>query len=158
MTRLMLAALAVLAAAAPIAGAPAQTAPQVAVAPAASGAVAVVDMFHAALGRGDTAGALRLLSDDALIYEGGAVERSKAEYASHHLGADAAFSKEVKSTLTRRVGRAAGQFAWIASEGRNEGTFRGRAIRANTTETMVLRRTGNSWRIVHIHWSSKNES
>jgi ketosteroid isomerase-like protein len=141
MTRFMLAAFAALAAAAPMAGAAAQDAPQVAVAPAASGAAAVVDMFHAALGRGDTAGALRLLSDDALIYEGGA-----------------AFSKEVKSTLTRRAGRAAGQFAWIASEGRNEGTFRGRAIRAKTTETMVLRRTGNSWRIVHIHWSSKNES
>ena len=125
-----------------------------AVAPSARGAAAIVDMFHAALRRGDTAGAALLLTDDALIFEGGGVERSKAEYMSHHLAADAAFAQAVTTKVTRRAGRAAGTLAWIATEGRTTGTFRGRSIDSKTTETMVLRRTGGSWKIVHIHWSS----
>src|SRR5687767_1734260 len=63
----------------------------------ARGAAATVDAFHAALGRGDTRSAVALLADDALIFEGGGVERTKQEYASHHLAADAAFSQAVPS-------------------------------------------------------------
>jgi ketosteroid isomerase-like protein len=117
-------------------------------------AAAVVDAFHAALQRGDTAGAAGLLSDDALIFEEGHVERGKAEYAKHHLPADAAFSKSVTGTVARRSGGAAGDFAWVASEGRSSGAFKAKAVDSMTTETMVLKRYGSSWKIVHIHWSS----
>ena len=34
------------------------------------------------------------------------------------------------------------------------GTFKGKAIDRDTTETMILRRIGGEWKIVHIHWSS----
>jgi len=122
--------------------------------PAARGAAATVDAFHAALRRGDTKAAAALLAEDALIFEEGGAERSKAEYAASHLPADAAFSREVSSTVTRRSGRADGAFAWIASEGRMTGNYKGRAIDRVTTETMVLRRVGRAWKIVHIHWSS----
>ena len=44
--------------------------------------------------------------------------------------------------------------AWIASEGRTTGTYKGKALDLVTTETMVLRRSGHGWKIVHIHWSS----
>jgi hypothetical protein len=44
--------------------------------------------------------------------------------------------------------------AWIASEGRTTGEFRGKAINSVSTETMVLSRANSGWRIVHIHWSS----
>jgi len=134
--------------------APVQAAVTSALAPSAREAATVVDAFYAALRRGDTKAALAFLADSALIFESGGVERSKAEYASHHLAADAAFSKAVSSRLTRRAGAAAGNFAWIASEGRASGTFRGRQIDQATAETMVLRRTGAHWKIVHIHWSS----
>jgi ketosteroid isomerase-like protein len=115
---------------------------------------AVVDSFHAALRRGDTRTALALLTDDALIFESGGVERGKREYASHHLGADAEFSRAVPSTLTRRAGSVQGNLAWIASEGRVSGSFRGSAVDRKTTETMILRRIGGTWKIAHIHWSS----
>ncbi len=118
-------------------------------------AAAVVDGFHAALGRGDTAAALQLLAADALIYEEGGAERSRQEYASHHLAADAAFSQAVTSTRSRRIGRAVGDMAWIASEGRTTGRFRDRDVDRLSAETMVLRREGGHWRIVHIHWSSR---
>lgn len=121
---------------------------------AARGAAATVDAFHRALRRGDTRAALRLLSDDALIFESGGVERGKAEYAAHHLGADAEFSRAVPSVLTRRTGGMLGGLAWIASEGRTTGSFRGKAVDRKTTETMLLRRVGGVWKIAHIHWSS----
>lgn len=121
---------------------------------AARPAAAVVDAFHGALRRGDTRAAQSMLAEGGLIFESGGVERNKAEYASHHLGADAAFSQAVPSTITRRSGDAAGDIAWVATEGRAAGTYKGKAIDSITTETMVLRRTGGAWKIVHIHWSS----
>ena len=82
------------------------------------------------------------------------MERSKAEYAAHHLPADAVFSQAVKSLTTRRSGDAAGEMAWVSSEGRTTGTYKGKPIDRLTTETMVLRKAVDGWRIVHIHWSS----
>ena len=117
-------------------------------------AAAVVDAFHAALRRGDTRTALGFLANDALIFESGGAERGKAEYASHHLAADAAFSQAVPSTITRRAGASVGDLAWIATEGRTAGTYKGKPVDRRTVETMVLRRMKAGWRIVHIHWSS----
>jgi ketosteroid isomerase-like protein len=114
----------------------------------------VVDAFHSALRRGDTRSAAALLAGDALIFESGGAERTKAEYAGHHLPADAAFSQAVPSTVTRRAGNAIGALAWIATEGRLAGTYKGKAIDQITTETMVLRKIGQKWKITHIHWSS----
>jgi hypothetical protein len=82
-----------------------------ALSPQANAAAAVVDAFHAALRRGDTAGAATLLASDGLIFEGGHAERSKAEYAAHHLGADAEFAGAVPSKVIRRIGTAAGNMA-----------------------------------------------
>lgn len=120
----------------------------------AQSAATVVDKFHDALRRGDTVSAAALLAESALIFEEGGSERSKEEYAAHHLGADAAFSQAMFGKITRRAGAAGGGFAWIASEGRTTGTYSGKAIDRITTETMVLRRSRESWKIVHIHWSS----
>lgn len=130
----------------------AQTLPQLSA--EAQAAVAAVDAFHGALARGDQAAAVALMANDALIYESGGVERSKAEYAAHHLSADAAFAQAVNRTLTRRQVRADGGSAWVASEATVKGVYKGRAINSRSVETMVLRRVGPAWRIVHIHWSS----
>ena len=133
--------------------APAQASREALPAPARA-AAAVVDGFHAALARGDTQAALSFLADDALIFEGGAVERSKSEYAAHHLAADAAFSQAVPGVRHHRSGGAIGDIAWIASEGHTTGTYKDQPVDRITTETMVLKRDGESWKIVHIHWSS----
>ena len=117
-------------------------------------AAAVVDSFHAALARGDQEAAAALMADDALIFEEGGAERSKAEYRTHHLPADAAFSQAMRPSISRRSGEAGGALALITTEGRTTGSFRGKAVDRLTTETMVLRRAGQGWKIVHIHWSS----
>lgn len=124
------------------------------VTPSARPAAAVVDAFHAALRQGDTNTAQSYLAQSALIYEAGGVERGRKEYASHHLGADAAFAQAVPGMITRRAGEAIGNIAWIATEGRTAGTYKDKAVDRITSETMVLRRIGRAWKIVHIHWSS----
>ena len=67
----------------------------------------------------------------------------------------AAFAAASEATVTRRSGWADGDIAWIASEGRTTGQFNGRAVDRLTTETMVLKRHADGWRIHHIHWSSR---
>jgi ketosteroid isomerase-like protein len=153
-TKVGLAALLVLAAPLAAHERAAATATPTALSPAARSAAATVDAFHTALRRGDTSAAAALLAEDALIFESGSVERTKAEYAAHHLPADAEFSKGVSSVVTRRAGRSDGTLAWIATEGRTTGTYKGKALELATTETMILRSAGGSWKIVHIHWSS----
>lgn len=118
-------------------------------------AAKAVDAFHAALAKGDGATAAALLAEDVLIYEGGHAERSRAEYASHHAGADAAYAAAVPSKLTHRNGFVDGNTAWIVSESRATGTYKDKPVDRVTTETMILRKTAEGWRIAHIHWSSR---
>lgn len=125
------------------------------VAAGATDAALAVDAFHAALKAGDTTGALTFLAPDVMIFEEGGAERSRDEYASHHLGSDAAFAAASEATVSRRSGWADGDVAWVTSEGRTTGQFNGRAVDRLTTETMVLKRHSNGWRIHHIHWSSR---
>jgi ketosteroid isomerase-like protein len=120
----------------------------------ARAAAAAVDAFHAALRRGDARAALVLVADDALVFEEGRVERSKAEYALHHAGADAAFSKAVATKRLRRTGGGTADLAWVATESRTKGRFNGADVDRIMVETMVLRRETGAWKIVHIHWSS----
>jgi ketosteroid isomerase-like protein len=118
-------------------------------------AAKAVDAFHARLAEGDGAAAAALLADDALIFESGHAERSRTEYASHHAGADAAYAAAVPSRLTRRNGFVDGDTAWIVSESRATGKYKDKAVDRVTTETMILRKTTEGWRIAHIHWSSR---
>jgi ketosteroid isomerase-like protein len=116
---------------------------------------AQVDAFHAKLTGGDGAAAATLLAEDALIFESGHAERSRAEYASHHAGADAAYAAAIPSKLTHRNGFVDGDMAWIVSESRTTGTYKDKPVDRITTETMILRKTAEGWRIAHIHWSSR---
>lgn len=121
-------------------------------------AARIVDAFHAALARGDTAAAARLLTDDALIFEHGRAERSKAEYAGHHLPSDAAYAQATRHETTRRGGRVTGDLAYVVSEGRTTGRFRDKDVDQVSVETMVLTRVGDDWKITHVHWSSRASS
>jgi ketosteroid isomerase-like protein len=117
-------------------------------------AIDVVEGFHNALATADTKQAMAHLADDVLIYEGGAAETSKAEYASHHLEADIAFLKGVKQSVSARSAQMVDDVAWVTNQGETKGTYKDKAIDSDSTETMVLRRSDGQWKIVHIHWSS----
>lgn len=119
-----------------------------------SAAVAkAVSSFHEALAAGDSAVALALLSDDAMIVEAGEVE-SRADYHAHHLPADIEFARAVPSRREVKSVKVSGNVAWVVSTSTTAGTFRDRAIDSVGAELMVLQRTNGTWRITAIHWSS----
>jgi ketosteroid isomerase-like protein len=119
-------------------------------------AAMAIDAFHAALVKGDRDAALALLAENIQIYEQGWVERSKAEYAAHHLGSDMKFSAAVSSAQTARSGVGVGDMAYVTTEKRMTGKFNDKNIDSISLETVVLRRIEGSWRIAHIHWSSRD--
>ena len=122
---------------------------------AMKGPAAVVNAFHAALGKGDKDAALALLASNVQIYEQGYVERSKAEYASHHLASDMEFSQAVKSETNDVAVVEEGNLAYVISQGTTKGEFKGKPVDTINLETMVLSQVDGSWKIVHIHWSSR---
>lgn len=130
-----------------LAGAPATADPP-------HGPVEVVAAFHDALARGDRARVTELLASGVIIFESGGAELSREEYASHHLGADMEFAKATKQEVVSREAGEAGDAAWVLTRSRTTGKFRERKIDLRGTETMLLRKTVDGWRIIHIHWSS----
>lgn len=121
----------------------------------AQAAITVVEAFSAALKAGDLVGVGALLADDVLVLESGGAERSKQEYLGHHAGADAAFLKDVHVQVTGRTARIAGDLAWVGTESELHASKDGAPLTLLSSETMVLARTPDGWRIVHIHWSSR---
>jgi uncharacterized protein (TIGR02246 family) len=118
---------------------------------------AAVEQFHRALAEGDSAAALALLADDALIIESGVVE-SRQEYRSHHLPADIAFARAVKGTRSTVRVSILGDVAWTAAGSSAEGTYRGKPVRSKGAELVVLTRSARGkWMISAIHWSSRRE-
>lgn len=121
-----------------------------------SSAVAqVVDRFHDALSRGDSATALSLLAPQATILESGGTE-TVAEYRSHHLAADIEFARAIRATRVPKSLIVRGDVAWMSSTSAAQGEFRGRPLNAAGAELVVLERIGGRWRIVAIHWSSRS--
>jgi ketosteroid isomerase-like protein len=120
-------------------------------------AVAAVERFHQALAQGDSAAALALLADDAVIVESGVVE-SRQEYRSHHLPADIAFGRAVKGTRSTVRVSIQGDVAWTTAGSSVEGVYRGKPVRAKGAELVVLTRSaGGKWMISAIHWSSRHD-
>jgi hypothetical protein len=96
----------------------------------AEAAATVVDRFQSSLAKGNTLAAADLLFPGVLIFEGGAAKRSRDEYASHHLGADADFLKQAKVKRLARSGDALGDLAWVATE--SELTSIGPVVKRNS--------------------------
>lgn len=130
---------------------------QLNVASAAKDAVAVVDRFNTALSAGQLDKAGAELDAKVLILESGGAERSAAEYLGGHAKGDAAFLKTAHVQLVRRTAQVSGDMAWVGSESEIHITKDGKMATILSTETMVLKRTGATWKITHIHWSSRTK-
>jgi ketosteroid isomerase-like protein len=113
-----------------------------------------VNRYHHALETGDSAAALALLTDDAVILESGGME-TRVEYRSHHLPSDIAFARAVKSVRVPGNVTVKGDVAWASSTSTTEGEFRGRPVNSAGAELMVLVRTDGGWKIAAIHWSAR---
>ena len=122
---------------------------------AAEPAIAVVERFGEALAAADFKTVEALLDADVLILETGGAERSREEYLAHHAISDAKFLQGTHSQLKHRRARIEGDLAWVGSESDLHASKDGKPIALLSTETMVLKKSGAGWRIVHIHWSSR---
>lgn len=115
---------------------------------------AVVDRYHDALARGDSATAADLLTADATILESGGVE-TREHYLGGHLHSDIAFARAVPRERGPIEVTVEGDAAWAISTSTARGEYRDRAVNAAGAELMVLRRVAGEWRIAAIHWSSR---
>jgi ketosteroid isomerase-like protein len=103
----------------------------------------------------DTAAALSLLDRGLLVFEFGAVDPTVEAYAFRHLPFDMDVAVATRWKLeTRRVG-GEGNERWVLSTYRVTGTQPdGKPIDLTMLETVLLRRSGDAFRIVHFHWST----
>lgn len=151
-------ALAALACAAPAFANPTAGAPPVPVLDVATGAadaVRVVDAFSAAIKAGQLAEAAALLDPGVLVLESGGSERTRDQYLAEHAQADADYLKDARQQLRYRQARVVGDIAWVGSESLTTREKDGKPSASLGTETMLLRKTAQGWKIVHIHWSSR---
>ena len=114
----------------------------------------VVQYYHKALEDNDKETALKLLSDDVLIQEGGRLETAE-EYESHHLMSDMEFSSAVSGKREVIEAVAEGNIGWVVSSSSMVGEFRGKEIDSIGAELMILKKEDGSWKIRAIHWSSR---
>lgn len=126
--------------------------------PAAEEAVAAVDRFSAALAAGRLNDAAAELASDVVILEGGGAEWSAKEYLEGHAHDDAGFLARAKVRSVNRIARIDGALAWVGTESTIDVVKDGRPVHILSAETMVLQRRGDAWKIVHIHWSSRQQT
>jgi len=115
---------------------------------------AAVDAFHKALHDKQADAALGLLAADVSIYQQG-FQLGREQYKSDPLQADIAFAGVTSyEVLDRKILWLGDNAACVTTRSRSRGTFSGEAVDLINTETMVLRRAGDGWIVVHIHWSA----
>ena len=83
------------------------------------------------------------------------MERSRDEYLAQHFAADAAFARGVTRKVIRHTEQVAGTMALVMDETETAGSHEGKQVKLIGTETSVLRLEDGTWKIVHIHWSSR---
>ena len=115
----------------------------------------VWDGFHLAIVKADRSAAESALAADVQIFESGFVERTRDEYLTHHFEADAKFAKAVKRKVIKHTEHTGGDMVLLLEETETSGSYEGKPVKLIGTETAVLRLDGGIWRIVHIHWSSR---
>lgn len=115
---------------------------------------AVVEGFKDALAAGDSTAAMSYLHPDLVVYEAGHAE-TLAEYRAGHLAADMEFSAAVETTVLEQGVIVRPDMALWVSESESKGELRGRGVDSHGTETIVLLPTGDGWKILHVHWSSR---
>ena len=130
---------------------------ELSVSPEAADAVGVLERFSAALSAGDLDAAAADLDPAVLILESGGAERTRDEYLGGHAKHDAEFLKSARITLKRRTANASGDLAWVGSESEIHASKEDKMLMISSTETAVLRKTAQGWKIVHLHWSSRTQ-
>jgi ketosteroid isomerase-like protein len=116
--------------------------------------VSTVEAFHKALEAGEPDKVMALLAPDALIIESGYIQ-TRNDYHRVHLTEDIAFARAVPvASRNLAAVRQEGNVAWVTTTSRMVGEFHKKPVDSTGTETVVLTKATEGWRICTIHWSS----
>jgi len=111
--------------------------------------------LNQAIAAGDVEQLKILLAPDVLIFESGNVESSLAEYESHHMQSDMAFMKTMNVEVESRQVFDSGDSATVVTKSRIHGMYKEQELDLSSTETLLMKKVGGQWKIIHIHWSSR---
>jgi ketosteroid isomerase-like protein len=116
----------------------------------------VLGRYRAAIERLDAAGTEALFTADSQIFENGGIEGSYATYLAHHLGPELGHFRAFRFSNVAVEVRFEGPVA-LATESYDFRIERaeGEPIERRGVTTSVLRKTGDAWRIVSMHGSSR---
>jgi ketosteroid isomerase-like protein len=133
---------------------PAAQASRAQLSPAASDAVQVVNTFLEALAGGRLEAARQLMTPDAVVLANGQVLGERDVYINGAAKGDVAALGNFQRELLRRDVKAGANLGWVVSETSLHPST-GQGPDQLVTETMLLARTAEGWKITHIHWSGR---
>ncbi|UNK49698.1 nuclear transport factor 2 family protein [Lysobacter sp. S4-A87] len=120
--------------------------------PAANEAVQAVNAFIAALAGGRLEAARQLMTPDAIVLANGQVLGVRDGYLNGPAKGDVAALGNFQRELLRRDVKVGANLGWVVSEtSLRPATGAGQVV----TETMLVVRTNEGWKIAHIHWSGR---
>ena len=141
---------------APVATTPAQS-NGAALSPDAREAVKVVNDFMGALASGQLENARQLMTPDAAVIANGHVLGNRDSYINGAAKGDATALASVQRELLRRDVKAGPNVGWVLSEKRLSAPGAGKDAPGEVvTETMLVAKTAQGWKITHIHWSGRH--
>jgi len=107
-----------------------------------------------AIAIGDVNSLRSIVAPDVLIFESGSMESSLTEYEGHHMPADMAFMKTMRREVISQQVIDSGDSATVVTRARVHGKYKDQEFDLNSTETLLMKRVNEQWKIIHIHWSS----
>lgn len=114
--------------------------------------------YFEAMGRKDLDAAEALFAEKSSVFESGSDEGDWAHYRAHHIGAELDAIERFETTLGKPEEEisADGEMAFVAWPIEYHIALRDdREIGSRGTVTFVLVRSGDGFRIRHLHWSSR---
>ena len=120
----------------------------------ADGPAEVVEAYHKALGGSDPQAVLKLMANDADVFEQGFVDPSREDYSKSSLARDMDFAAKTKREVQSQQAGGDDNVAWVETLSRTRGNYEGGAVDLSEAETAILKREGREWKIVHLHRSA----
>ena len=115
----------------------------------------VLGEFHAALAQGSRDAVLALLAADAVLYDDGQVAHGRDDYAARLLDLELQAAPGIQREALRVEVLGSGDTLWVLQESRLRRTLADIDMSFEETETLVLRRQFDGWKIVHRHRSAR---
>ncbi len=121
---------------------------------AAPGPADTVEAYHKALAGKDPKAVLALMAEDADVFETGFVDPSRDDYSKSSLARDMEFAAKTKRNVQSQQSSGTASLAWVETLTRTTGSYNGDDVDVSGAETVVVRKDGSDWKIVHVHRSA----